>query len=154
MNATDTLPDDPRGCTPRRGSQIRYHYFHYFGGSHPWLASGSGWIPPVDLYETDTEIVVEANLCGINPEDVHIEIRGNTLELSGERLEHDGTATRCFHMMEIERGSFSRILEFPKTVVPESAQASSDHGMLVIRVTKRVDEIHGCSSADSMEGLE
>lgn len=155
MFDTDSLPSDVAVCAPRRGSQIRFHYFHYFGASHPWLAAGSGWAPQADLFETDGEFVLEINLAGIDPNDVHVEIRGNAVVISGERLEQDSLVLRCYHVMEIERGPFSRALELPVAVDPSSARAESRHGFLVVRISKRHDaDIHGCYSADSMEGLE
>jgi HSP20 family protein len=155
MIETDSLPSQAAICSPQRGPQIRYHYFHYYGLGHPWLATGAGWVPPVDVFETDEEFVLEVNLAGIEPEQVHVEFRGTTIMLSGERLEHDASALRCYHVIEIERGPFTRAVELPVPVDPATARAESGHGMLVLRVGKiKEGHAHGCSRADSMEGLE
>jgi HSP20 family protein len=155
MIETDSLPSEVAICAPRRGSQIRFHYFHYYGASHPWLTAGSGWAPPADLFETDDEFVLEINLAGIDPNDVHVEIRGNAIVVSGERSEQDSSAVRCYHIMEIERGPFIRAMELPVPVDPSSARAEAHHGLLVVHVHKQQGvNIHGCYSADSMEGLE
>ena len=155
MTETDTLPSEAVICSPRRGAQIRYHFFHYYGLGQPWLATGAGWVPPVDVYETDGEFVLEVNLAGIEPEQVHVETRGNTIMLSGERRESDASAVRCYHVIEIERGAFARTVELPVPVDPATTRAESHHGMLIVRVGKvKGGLVNGCSAADSMEGLE
>lgn len=155
MIESDSLPSETAICASRRGSQIRFHYFHYYGTSHPWLTSGSGWIPQADLFETDGEFILEINIAGIDPNNVHVEIRGNSVIITGERPEQDTAAVRCYHVMEIERGPFNRVMELPVLVDPSSAQAEARHGILVVKIRKHPDaNIHGCSSADSMEGLE
>ena len=155
MFETDTFPSETAICSPRRGMQIRYHYFHYYGLGHPWLATGAGWMPPLDVYEADDEFTVEVNLAGIEPEQVHLEFRGNIIMLSGVRPESDASTARCYHVIEIERGPFARTVELPVPVDPASARAESHHGMLVVRVSKiKGGDAHGCSSTDSLEGLE
>jgi HSP20 family protein len=155
MFETDTLPSEVTICSPRRSTQIRYHYFHYYGLGHPWLSTGAGWVPPVDVYETDEEFVVEVNLAGIDPKRAQVHVRGNAVVLTGERPEHDTGSVRRYHVIEIERGTFSRVIELPLMVDPASARAESNHGMLVVRLNKmKGGHVHGCYSADSMEGFE
>jgi len=141
-------------CLPRKGSQVRYHYYHFYSGNRPWPAV-AGWTPLADLYETAEEYVLEVNLAGVDPDVVQVHIQNNAVHISGERVEHGESATRCYHVMEIERGGFIRIVELPTPVDPHTANATTHHGMLVIRVNKSRDGlIHGCDSANSMEGLE
>jgi HSP20 family protein len=155
MIETDTLPSERAVCSPRRGGGIRYHLFHYYGLGHPFLATGTGWMPPLDVYETDEEFALEINLAGVEPEQVHLEIRGNTILLSGERGETGVAGVRDYHVIEIERGPFARIVELPVPVDSASARAESRHGMLIVRVRKlKGQQIYGGSSAETMEGLE
>jgi HSP20 family molecular chaperone IbpA len=155
MYKSDIIIKEEMDCLPKRGSHLRYHIVHYVSSSHPVPAAGSGWAPPVDVYETAQDYVVEANLGGIDPEHVHVETEGSTIRLTGERLENGHTGVRCYHVLEIERGSFEREIELPTAVDMAKAEAIFHHGLLVLRIPKRDSRfIHGCFSADSMEGLE
>lgn len=155
MYENDVMVKEEVACLPKRGSRVRYHIVHYVSSSHPVPATGAGWAPPVDVYETPEEYVLEANLGGIEPEQVRIEIEGSTLRLTGERLERGQAGMRCYHVLEIERGNFEREIELPTAVDVSKVDAVFHHGLLVLRVPKRESRfVHGCYSADSMEGLE
>jgi HSP20 family protein len=107
------------------------------------------------VYETDDEFTIEVNLAGIEPERVHLEIHGNRVILSGERLVSDASTVRCYHVIEVERGPFARTVELPMPVDAATARAESHNGMLVVKVGKiKGPPAQGCFSADSMEGLE
>jgi HSP20 family protein len=155
MNKRDVLFQEEVGCLPKRGSHLRYHIVHYVSSSHPVPSAGAGWAPPVDVYESTQDYVVEANLAGIEPEQVHVEIEGSVIRLTGERLEGGQAGMRCYHVLEIERGNFEREIELPTAVDVAKAEAVFHHGLLILRIPKRDSRfIHGCFSADSMEGLE
>ena len=139
----------------KRGTHSHYHFFQFYSSQHAVLTAGTGWIPPVDLYETAGEFVLEVNLGGIAPEQVHLTFEGNLLHIAGQRDELGEPGVRCYHVMEIERGAFARTLELPAAVDPQSAQAVFHDGLLVLHVKKKESgQIHGCFSADSMEGFE
>jgi HSP20 family protein len=139
----------------KRGSHSHYHYFQFFASQHAVLPAGTGWIPAVDLYETPTDLVLEVNLGGVGVDQVQITFEGTLLHIIGQRDEHGEPGVRCYHVMEIERGAFARTLELPAAVDPQSAHADFHDGFLILHVTKKESgQIHGCFSADSMEGLE
>ncbi|MBU0508021.1 Hsp20/alpha crystallin family protein [bacterium] len=155
MNQSDTLCDSPVEAKPRRTTHIRYHYFGWSSSTRPVIAAGATWSPPMDLYETLDECVIEVNLGGIPPEQVRIHFDGCFVQISGQRPEHRESGVRCYHVIEIERGAFGRTVELPAEVDPGTSQATFRDGMLVIRVTKREGgTLPGCFPADSMEGLE
>jgi HSP20 family protein len=119
------------------------------------LVSGPAWIPPVDLYETNTEFVMEVSLGGIAPEEVHVEVEGRRVRIWGERLGGSGEGVRCYHAMEIERGTFDRTIDLTMPVDARTAKATFRDGLLELHITKlEGGGFHGCFSADSMEGLE
>jgi HSP20 family protein len=119
------------------------------------LASGPAWIPALDLYETNDDFVLEVNLGGIAPEEVHVQVEGRLLRFWGERPDASGSGVRCYHAMEIERGSFDRTIEFPVLVDPHTTKVVFRDGLLVLHIKKiEGGGLHGCFSADSMEGLE
>ena len=142
-------------CAPKKNAHAQYRYFQFYASQHAVLTAGSGWAPPVDLYETPTEFVLEANLGGISHQQVQVTFEGNQCRIAGQREERGEPGVRCYHVMEIERGNFSRTLELPVPVDADTARADYQDGYLVLRVKKKAGgEIHGCFSADSMEGFE
>ena len=97
--------------------------------------------PPVDVYETDDEVVVVAEIAGISVEEVEIVVDGRVLTLCGERKPRPGRPGRLYSQMEIGHGPFRRELLLPSDVNAEEAQAEYAQGMLEIvlpKVTRRV----------------
>ncbi len=142
-------------CRSRRTTQITYHYTGWYSSNRPVAAPGAGWTPPVDVYETLEECVIEVNLGGISIENIRIDIDSHSIRLTGQRPDPQQTGIRCYHLVEIERGGFERVLELPSEVDPNTVQATQKDGLLVIRVSKRRGgSLPGCFPADSMEGFE
>ncbi len=96
---------------------------------------------PVDVYETDDEVVVVAEIAGILEEEVEIVVDGKVLVLIGERKPSIGRPGRLYSQMEICHGPFRRELLLPADVNPDEARAEYSQGMLEIvlpKVTRRV----------------
>ena len=96
---------------------------------------------PVDVYETDDEVVVIAEIAGILEEEVEIVVDGKVLVLSGERKPSIGRPGRLYSQMEICHGPFRRELLLPADVNPDEARAEYSQGMLEIvlpKVTRRI----------------
>jgi HSP20 family protein len=91
---------------------------------------------PLDVSSTADELVVEAALPGVKPEDVDITIENGTLTIRGqtssERREGEGE----YLVQEIRRGEFSRSVTLPSGLEPDKATASFDNGVLTLRVPK------------------
>jgi HSP20 family protein len=98
--------------------------------------SGGGVAPPVDIYETDTDIVLKAEVPGIEIEDVSIEVEENTLVLKGERKLKKGLEEENFHRMERFYGSFQRVFSLPNIVEKDKIKASLRDGLLEIHIPK------------------
>ncbi|OFW62177.1 MAG: hypothetical protein A2Y74_03560 [Actinobacteria bacterium RBG_13_63_9] len=97
--------------------------------------------PPVDVYETDREVVVVAEIAGISEEEVDIAVNGRVLVVSGERRPGTRQPGRLYSQMEICHGPFRRELLLPAEVNPGQARARYSQGMLEIvlpKVTRRV----------------
>jgi HSP20 family protein len=142
-------------CASRKPTSIHYRIMHFYSGTRPAVASGTGWVPPADVYDTADEFIVELNLGGVDPDEVRIHVEGSLVTVSGQRAEIGQSGLRCYHVMEIERGNFERGFELTSPVDPDTARASFHHGMLVIHLAKQPGgPLGGCFSADSMEGLE
>lgn len=104
-------------------------------------ASGGGyasrrWIPPMDLVETEDHLVLRADLPGVDEKDIEIEVKDGVLTVSGERRSQHETEREGFHRVERSFGRFSRSLELPKGVDPQSVSAHFDKGVLELRMPK------------------
>ena len=94
------------------------------------------WMPAMDLLETDDHFVLRADLPGMSEEDVNIELEDSTLTISGERKAEHETKDEGYYRLERAFGAFSRTLQLPKGIDPESVTASFDRGVLEVRIPK------------------
>ena len=93
--------------------------------------------PRVNLREDEDFLYVEALVPGVDPKHVEINMLGNTLTLSGERLEGDDKDNgRTWHRRERVMGKFMRTLELPVQVDVEKAKAEFKHGLLRVSLPK------------------
>ncbi|HEX6972622.1 MAG TPA: Hsp20/alpha crystallin family protein [Limnochordia bacterium] len=97
---------------------------------------GRQWQPRVDIAETDTEVIVRADLPGVEPENIDVRVQGQSLTLKGEVEQTTESEERGYHQIERRWGSFFRQLSLPAPVDPDSAQASYRNGVLEIRMQK------------------
>ena len=106
------------------------------GGDESDLMRGA-WSPQVDIFENQNEIVLEAELAGMKPEDVDISIENNVLTIHGERKFEKKDESDNFHRVERSYGSFTRSFTLPPTVSSESANAEFENGVLRLTLAKR-----------------
>jgi HSP20 family protein len=95
------------------------------------------WNPSVDIFENQNQIVLEAELPGMKPEDVEISIENSVLTLHGERKFEKKDESDNFHRVERSYGSFTRSFTLPPTVSSENAQAEFENGVLRLTLAKR-----------------
>ncbi len=111
----------------------------------PWPGGkvGSTFAPRLDLKETATEFIVTGEFPGMTEKEIQIELRDNTITISGEkRSEHeekDGERT----YIERSYGSFVRTIPFDVEVDEDNATASMKNGVLTIRVPKTAKAVKG-----------
>jgi HSP20 family protein len=94
------------------------------------------WVPAMDLAEHDDHFTLRADLPGMGEDDVDIEVRDNTLRISGERKAEHEQAERGWYRVERRFGQFSRALTLPEGVNAEAIEASFDNGVLEVRIPK------------------
>ena len=99
-------------------------------------AEARSWTPAMDLVEAEDHFLLRADLPGLREEDVNIEVRDNTLRISGERKAEHEQRERGWYRLERQFGKFSRALTLPEGVNAESIEASFDHGVLEVRIPK------------------
>ena len=93
-----------------------------------------------EVEETRREVVVRVELPGMEKEDCHVTIEGNTLFLSGEKRSESETGDSTYHIMERAYGSFQRTIPLPGNVDSDKAVASYKNGVLTVRLPKMAGE--------------
>lgn len=97
----------------------------------------SSWAPSVDIYETENELVLTAEVPGIVAKDIEIKIEDNTLSLRGERKFQKETKEENYHRIERSYGSFFRAFTLPHSVDAENIRAEHENGVLKVTMPKR-----------------
>jgi len=105
------------------------------------LSEGNGrttqsWVPPVDVWETEDELVYAFDLPGIPQDKITIDLHDDTLTVSGEREFSRERSDDWFYRFERRYGSFSRAVGVPQGVAEDSVNADFQDGVLEIRVAK------------------
>jgi HSP20 family protein len=97
--------------------------------------SDSSWLPAVDIREDDQNIIVSADLPGVNENDIEIEVTKKTLNISGQRNQETKTEENGYQRIERRFGSFSRSLNVGEVDV-DKTEAKYDNGVLTITLPK------------------
>ena len=106
---------------------------HRIRDSHPY---SSVWIPAVDMCETENEIVVHAELPGIDKDDLSVEVEDDHLIITGERRFERGVHEENYHQIERSYGEFYRALRLPAPIDVEQIQANYNNGLLTVLLPK------------------
>ena len=96
----------------------------------------SGFVPAVDMYQDKDNVIVEAQLAGIDPDKVDISIENDVLVIKGESEKTSEVEEGNYYKKEIRRGSFYRSVPLPTSVLGEKAEAEADAGVLKITIPK------------------
>jgi HSP20 family protein len=104
------------------------------------LGEGNGqqraWVPPVDVWETEKEVVYAFDVPGIPEDKISIELEDNALTVSGERERTKEVSDERFYRFERRFGSFSRTIGLPQNVSEDQVKADYRDGVLEVRVAK------------------
>jgi HSP20 family protein len=95
------------------------------------------WVPAVDIFETDNEWVLKADLPEVKMGDIDIQIENGTLMLKGERKFQKEEAGKGYTQVERSYGTFARYFTLPETVDSEKVQASYAEGVLTVTLPKK-----------------
>lgn len=96
--------------------------------------------PAVDVYEEGDDVIAEAELPNVDPQNVDISIEDDILDLTGTYEQESEEKDKQYYKREIRRGKFSRQFGLPQSVKAEEAKASYDDGVLEIRMPKEEPE--------------
>ena len=108
----------------------------FFGDMQGEEVSNRGWVPPVDIQETEDGYKLQAELPGLTKEDIQITLENNVLRLSGERKLEKDVRKESYHRIERTYGTFSRAFALPQQVNGEGVHAAFENGVLTITVPK------------------
>lgn len=98
-----------------------------------------GFTPALDIYEDKNNLVVEAQLGGIDPEKVDVSIENNVLTIKGESEKKSEVDDKNYYRKEIRRGSFYRSVALPTKVDGDKAVAVNEDGVLKVSIPKMVE---------------
>jgi HSP20 family protein len=106
---------------------------------HDDVTNRGTWQPPVDIYETDQrEIVLKAEVPGLNRNDIDLTVENQTLTIRGERRPEDGiNQDGAYHRVERAYGPFSRSFTLPATVDAGKVRAEYRDGVLTVSLPIR-----------------
>ncbi len=100
-------------------------------------ATGRPWTPAVDIYETDNELVFQADLPDVKLEGINVRVENQTLEISGERNFEQDDKKKAYHRIERQYGRFSRSFAVPPTFDTEKISAEYRNGVLSVSLPKK-----------------
>src|SRR5258708_2254357 len=95
------------------------------------------WAPPVDIYETEHELVVKADLPEVDPKDLDIRVENNILTIRGERKFEKKVSEENYLRVERSYGSFARSFTLANTVNSEAIKADYQNGVLTLNIPKK-----------------
>jgi HSP20 family protein len=113
-----------------------------FESSFPARSDNSAlttWAPAVDIYETENELVLKADLPGISEKDLDVRVENNMLTVCGERKFEQQVKEDNYLRVERSYGSFSRSFSLPNTVNTDAIKAEYKNGVLHVVMPKRAE---------------
>lgn len=113
--------------------------FNHFFGSSGWLPVpnlGRGFTPALDVSETDEDLLIKAELPGVDPKEIEVNLSGTTLTVKGEKKEEREEKTENMHRIERSYGSFSRSITLPCEVKEDKIEANFKNGVLNLKLPK------------------
>jgi HSP20 family protein len=99
--------------------------------------SGRPWVPPVDIQETEHELVLKADVPDVDMKDIDVRMENGTLTLRGERKFETNKNEGGWHRVERSYGTFERAFTLPDTVSPEGVKADYKNGVLTVTLPKK-----------------
>jgi HSP20 family protein len=99
-------------------------------------AGETPWTPAIELQETETELLLKAQLPGIKPEELDIQVSENAVFLSGEHQEETKTNEEGVFRSEFHYGQFKRVIPLPVTIKREQVKADMVSGLLTLTMLK------------------
>jgi HSP20 family protein len=135
MRTMNRFEQPLRGATTLQ-EQIN-RVFGEMGGRTGEESNLTPWAPAVDIYETEHELVVKADLPDMNPQDLDIRVENNILTIRGERKFENKISEDNYLRVERAYGSFSRSFSLASSVKSDAIKADYQNGVLTLSIPKR-----------------
>jgi HSP20 family protein len=100
-------------------------------------SSNRPWSPAVDIYETENELVLKADLPDVNQKDIDVRVENQTLTIAGTRNFEKTEAKKGFHRIERSYGNFVRSFAIPNTFDTDNIKAGYQNGVLSVTLLKK-----------------
>ncbi len=97
----------------------------------------SDWAPAVDIQEQEDRYVIHADIPGVDPKDIEVQMENGVLTIKGERSAESSDEQAGYKRIERSRGTFFRRFSMPDTADANSISARSKHGVLEITIPKQ-----------------
>ena len=107
----------------------------------PWMTATDLLAPDIDVRENDKEIIIEAELPGIDEKDVQLAVRDGVLSVKGEKKSERDEKKDTYHLVERSFGSFERSFSLPDTADQDKITADFNKGVLRVVVPKRAEAV-------------
>ena len=125
----------PSRVWPEQGRFFEDFFDSFFGST---LAPASGsWTPAVDVLEKDGNLILRAEMPGLDEKEIELNIQGNVLTLKGEKKFDKEEKREEFHRVERGYGVFTRSFSLPNTVDTEKIRAEYKNGVLTVTIPQK-----------------
>lgn len=110
---------------------------HAYKAKNEDHAVASDWSPAVDIKEEENQYLLIADIPGVNPDNIDIEMENNVLSIKGERNSELKTSQQGFKRIERKHGVFYRQFTMPEGVNAEGIKAKTENGVLTVIIPKQ-----------------
>ena len=104
-------------------------------GDESWAGDSEGQLT-IDVYQTDSEIVIKSTIAGVKPEDLDVTINNDMVTIRGDRKNEEVVESENYYYQECYWGTFSRSVILPIEVLADKSEAAMKNGILTIRLPK------------------
>lgn len=139
----------------RRMNRLFNEFFSDFGLTPGWESGESGhemFVPRVNLSETEKDVVLSAEMPGMDEKDLTVEVDEECVHLGGEKKYEQEDKGRSWHRREYGYGTFSRVIQLPARVDAGKAKARFKNGVLSLTLPKREEEHRKRRSVEIVNG--
>lgn len=125
-------------------NQLQHELMPFMAGREVENTCGpqDAWAPKVDIKEEEKEFVVFADIPGVDPNEIEIEMDGNTLTVKGERKTEQEVKQKNYYRLERKTGKFFRQFTLPESVDSSKISAKAKNGVLAIHLPKAEEGKH------------
>jgi len=119
-----------------RGDMDRFWDSFLEGGLRKRTEEGGEWLPSLDVGETKSELVVKAEVPGMDAKDIDLSLSDGMLTIKGEKKQEREEKEADYHLVERSYGAFTRSIQLPTDVQSDKISASYKNGILKITLPK------------------